>query len=174
MGLLLFLSRRHSIISDQNRIEYRITQLSKKLQDLQQYSANIANGSISMSDMMNVPGSMFGRQMMFMQYAHNSSVQGAQNQYAQMQPIIQQQMMQMQSNPQYQQAYQQMIFQNLYKQQREVVAKQEEKLLNQQEKDITQEKTKLEMQLKLIQQEYESLKQAEDKAVERLKPNYVG
>ncbi|MDR1167894.1 MAG: hypothetical protein LBK53_03250 [Heliobacteriaceae bacterium] len=173
MGLLVFASRKLSLLNAQNRIEYRITQLTKKLQDLQHYASNIADGNISFRDLMDVPGSMFGRQLMFMQYAHNASIMGAQQQM--MNPMMQQQIMQMtQQNPQMQPWYQNYMFQNLYKQQREQIAKQEEKTLNQQEKDITAEKTRLETELKLISQEYDATKQAESKAIERWKPEYTG
>jgi len=173
MGLLVFLARKHSVLSSINDVEYRMTQLNRKLQDLQQYSANISDGKISMSDMMNTPGSMFGRQMMFMQYSHNASIMGAQQQYQMMQPMLQMQMQQM-PDANSRAMYQQWAFQNLYEQQRQQAAKQEEKLLNQQEKEIQQEITKLQAQEKMLSNELEAIKQAENSAYERLKPNYVG
>jgi hypothetical protein len=147
-------------------------EITRKLSDLQQYASNIADGSVSMSDMMNTPASMFGRQLMYMQYAHNGALFGAQQKMAMMQPMIMQQMQQM-PNPQYQAMYQQWIFKNLYNQERERMGKQEQKLLNEQEKQIQAEKTKIETQLKLLDQEYDSCKQGEDKEVQRWKPEYV-
>jgi hypothetical protein len=147
-------------------------EITKKLSDLQQYASNIADGSVSMSDMMNTPASMFGRQLMYMQYAHNGALFGAQQKMAMMQPMIMQQMQQM-PNPQYQAMYQQWIFKNLYNQERERMGQQEQKLLNEQEKQIQAEKTKIETQLKLLDQEYDSCKQGEDKEVQRWKPEYV-
>ena len=115
---------------------------------------------------------MFGRQLMYMQYAHNTALFGAQQQMQMMQPQIAMQMSQMQ-DPNMQAMYQQWIFKNLYDQQREQIGKQESKLLNEQEKQIQAEKAKLETQLKLLDQELEACKQGEDKAVEQWKPNYV-
>ena len=147
--------------------------LNQKLYDLQQYAANIADGSVSMSDMMNTPSSMFGRQMMYMQYAHNGALFGAQQKFGMMQPMIAMQMQQMQ-DPNMQAMYQQWIFKNLYDQERERMGKQESKLLNEQEKEIQKEKAKLETQLKLLDQELQACKEGEDKSIEQWKPNYVG
>ena len=155
-----------------NDLNYRLMNLTRKLSDLQQYAANIADGSVSMSDMMNTPSSMFGRQMMYMQYAHNGALFGAQQKLAMMQPQIAMQMQQMQ-DPNYQAMYQQWIFKSLYDQERERMGKQETKLLNEQEKQIQAEKAKLETQLKLLDQELEACKQGEDAAIKQWKPEYT-
>ena len=82
--------------------------------------------------------------------------------------------MQMQQmDPNSQMMYQQWVYQNLYNQQREMVGKQEAKLLNEQEKQIQKEKAQLETQLKMLDQEYESCKQGEDAAIKQWKPEYV-
>ena len=109
---------------------------------------------------------------MYMQYAHNGALFGAQQKMAMLQPQLSMQMQQMQ-NPQYQQMYQQWVFKNLYDQERERMGKQEQKLLNEQEKQIQAEKQKSETQLKLLDQEYDACKQAEGKEAERWKPEYV-
>lgn len=172
MSLLIFAYRKLDIMQRKSDLNYRLMNLTRKLSDLQQYAANIGDGSVSMSDMMNTPGSMFGRQLMYMQYAHNTALFGAQQQMQMMQPQIAMQMSQMQ-DPNMQAMYQQWIFKNLYDQQREQIGKQESKLLNEQEKQIQAEKAKIETQLKLLDQELEACKQGEDKAVEQWKPNYV-
>ena len=173
MSLLIFAYRKLDINRQRHDLNFRLMNLSRKLMDLQQYAANIADGSVSMSDMMNTPGSMFGRQLMYMQYAHNGALFGAQQKMAMMQPQIAMQMQQM-GNPAYQQMYQQWIFKSLYDQERERMGKQEQKLLNEQEKQIQAEKLKLETQLKLLDQEYEACKEGEKQAIEMWKPNYVG
>lgn len=172
MSLLIFAYRKLDINRRKSDLNYRLMELTRKLSDLQQYAANIADGSVSMSDMMNTPSSMFGRQLMYMQYAHNGSLFGAQQKFAMMQPVIAMQMQQMQ--PGMQQMYQNWIFKNLYDQERERMGKQEAKLLNEQEKQIQAEKMKLETQLKLLDQELQACKEGEDKSIEQWKPNYVG
>ena len=174
MSLLVFAYRKIQILRQKNDLNYRLMKLNQKLEDLQQYASNIADGSVSMSDMMNTPASMFGRTMMYMTYSHNGALQNAQQQMQQMMmmPQVQAQMQQMQ-DPNMQAMYQNWIFKNLYDQQREQIGKQESKLLNEQEKQIQAEKAKIETQLKLLDQELEACKQGEDKAVEQWKPNYV-
>ncbi len=172
MSLLIFAYRKLDINRRKSDLNYRLMELTRKLSDLQQYAANIGDGSVSMSDMMNTPSSMFGRQLMFMQYAHNGSLFGAQQKFAMMQPVIANQMQQIQ--PEMQQMYQNWIFKNLYDQERERMGKQEAKLLNEQEKQIQAEKMKIETQLKLLDQELQACKEGEDKSVEAWKPNYVG
>ena len=172
MSLLIFAYRKLDIMHRKNDLNYRLMNLTRKLSDMQQYAANIADGSVSMSDMMNTPSSMFGRQMMYMQYAHNGALFGAQQKMAMMQPQIAMQMQQMQ-DPNYQAMYQQWIFKSFYDQERERMGKQETKLLNEQEKQIQAEKAKLETQLKLLDQELEACKQGEDAAVKQWKPEYT-
>ena len=173
MAILIFTARKLAIVNQQHQLQYRLLNLTRKLSDLQQYAANISDGSISMHDMMNTPASMFNRQMMFMMYSHNASIFGAQQQMGQMAPMIQQQMMQM-PDPNAQAMYQQWIFQSLYKQQREMASKQESALLNQQEKQIIEEKTKIETQLKMLEQELEAVKKGEQEGIKQFQPNYVG
>ena len=101
MALLIFAYRKLDITRQKSDLNFRLMQISQKLMDLQQYASNIADGNVSMSDMMNTPGSMFGRQLMYMQYAHNSSLFGANQQMAMLAPQISMQMQQM-GNPAYQ------------------------------------------------------------------------
>ena len=174
MSLLVFAYRKIQILRQKNDLNYRLMKLNQKLEDLQQYASNIADGSVSMSDMMNTPALMFGRTMMYMTYSHNGALQNAQQQMQQMMmmPQVQAQMQQMQ-DPNQQMMYQNWIFDNLYKQQREQFGKVEQKLLNEQEKEIQQEKAKLETQLKMLEAEFDSTKQGEDKAASSWKPEYV-
>ena len=173
MSLLIFAYRKLDITRQKSDLNYRLMQITQRLSDLQQYASNIADGSVSMHDMLNTPSSMFGRQMMYMQYAHNGALFGAQQKMAMMQPMIAMQMQQVGNNPQYQQMYQNWIFNNLYDQERQRMGKQEQKLLNEQEKQIQAEKLKIETQLKLLDQELESVKEGENKAVQQWKPEYT-
>lgn len=172
MAILMFTARKHDLTSRIFNYQARLQEITRKISDMQQYAANIADGSVSMFDMMNTPASMFGRSMMFMQYSHNTAVQNAQMNFTGIQPMLTQQMAQM--DPNSQMAYQNWVMQNLYKQERERVAKQEAKLLNQQEKELTQDKQKIETALKMAETELESVKEAEKKGIEMFKPNYVG
>ena len=172
MAILMFTARKHDLTSRIYDYQARLQEITRKISDLQQYAANIADGNVSMYDMMNTPSSLFGRSMMYMQYSHNMAVQNAQMNFMSMQPMLAQQMAQM--DPNAQMMYQQWVQQSLYKQERERFAKQEAKLLNQQEKELVQEKQKIETALKMAETELESTKEAEKKGVEMFKPNYTG
>lgn len=166
------------MIRQKNELNYRIVALTRKLNELQQYAANIGDGTLSMTDMLNVPASMFNRTMAFMMYSHNGALRGAQMNMQMMSPQINMQIQQMQQMSQNQDPnaaamYQNYIFQNLYKQELEKYQKHEQKLLNQQEQEIQQEKARLEAQLRMIDAEYESTVQAEKQSAQFWKPEYV-
>ena len=174
MSLLMFHKRRLDIIHRQYECNARLNEISMKIHDLQQYASNIADGGISMADMMSTPASMFNRTLMYMTYAHNGALMGANAnmQNVMMMPHIQAQMSQMQ-DPNQQAMYQKWIFDSLYAQEREKFSKQETKLLHEQEKELEHEKTKIETELKMLQAELEGVKQGEQDAIKEWKPEYV-
>lgn len=178
MSLLVFGYRKYEILRQKNEINYRLMALTRKLNHLQQYAANIGDGTISMQDMMNIPASQFNRAMAFMAYSHNGALRGAQQNMQMMGPQIQMQLQQMQQtqqgqNPQQAQMYQKWIFNNLYKQELQKYQQHETKLLNQQEKEIEQEKARLEAQLRMLDAEYQSTADAEKQSYQFWKPEYT-
>lgn len=170
MGLLIFTYRKQDLIRRKHEMEFKLTQLTEKLQNLQSYAAGIADGVVSLNDLMTVPPSMFNRMSMFMMYSHQGAMAGAQEKYNFM-AATPGAIPQMQ-NAQLQQQYSQMMFKNLYDQEREKFKKVEEKMLDQQDKKITQEKAKLETQLKMIESELQSVEKAEDKAAQSSAPKF--
>lgn len=172
MAFLMYVALKQDLIHEQYRLQDRMRVLVRKTRDLSKYGTNMSDGSISLNDMLNTPSSMFGRQSMFMSYSHNMAMMGAQQQMAQIEPMIQMQLSQM--PPQYQQSYRNMIFQNLYKEKRDEVKQQETKLLNEQEEEIQSEKEQIQSQLAMVKQELESVKQAEADGIKDMKPNYTG
>lgn len=172
MAFLMYAALKQDLIHQQYQLTAKLTQITRKMFNLNKYATNISDGSISMNDMMNTPASLFGRQNMFMSYSHNMALAGAQQQMAQMAPMMQAQLAQM--PPQYQQAYQNMIFQNLYKQQRDQIKDQETQLLNEQEEQITAEKEQIQSQLAMIKQELDSVRKAEAEGIKDFTPNYTG
>ena len=109
MGILMFTARVHDLIYQRSNVEYRLIKLTKKLRDLQQYAATIASGGISIGEMLNTPGSMMGRTMNYLSFAHNSSLQYMQQNAPYMQQMYMQQMQGQQQNAQQQQQYQAFI-----------------------------------------------------------------
>lgn len=172
MGILIFTARVHDLIYQKSNIEYRLTKLTKKLRDMQQYAATVGNGSVSIGDLLNSPGSMMGRTMNYLSFAHNSSMQYMQQNLPLMQQMYQQQMAQ-QQNPQQQQMMQNYMMKMLYMQGRDKAAQIEAKNLNMEEQRIAQEKEKLETQLAEVNQELKSAKEARDQGIKDMAPKYV-
>ena len=172
MGILIFTARVHDLIYQKSNIEYRLTKLTKKLRDMQQYAATVGNGRVSIGDLLNSPGSMMGRTMNYLAFAHNSSMQYMQQNLPLMQQMYQQQMAQ-QQNPQQQQMMQNYIMKMLYMQGRDRAAQIEARNLNMEEQRIAQEKEKLETQLAEVNQELKSAKEARDQGIKDMAPKYV-
>ena len=172
MGILIFTARVHDLIYQKSNIEYRLTKLTKKLRDMQQYAATVGNGSVSIGDLLNSPGSMMGRTMNYLSFAHNSSMQYMQQNLPLMQQMYQQQMAQ-QQNPQQQQMMQNYMMKMLYMQGRDRAAQIEAINLNMQEQRLAQEKEKLETQLAEVNQELKSAKEARDQGIKDMAPKYV-
>jgi len=172
MGFLIFTARVHDLIHQKHSIEYRLTRITKKLRDFQQYAAIIANGSISIGDLLNSPGSMMGRTMNYLAFAHNSSMQYMQQNAPYMQQMYMQQMGQ-QQNDQQKQQMQNYIMRMLYMQGRDRAAQIETRNLNEEEKRIAQEKEKIEALLASVNQELQAAKQARDQGIKDMAPKYT-
>lgn len=175
MTVLTLMYRKSYLKNRINQLEYQLMQKQQAKTELSTYSASVADGSISFEDLSNCPSQLFGRMTNFMFNSHNAAMMGAQSNMAQMQAAgalggaqgtdtaaVQQQQM-----------YNQLVFQNLYKQQREQYAKYEAKILNEQEKQMDQEVIKLQNELTLVQNEYASLSKAVDSAAQNDTAQYV-
>ena len=173
MGILMFTARIHSLINQKSDIEYRLARLTKKLQDLQSYASMVGNGSVSIGDMLGVPGAMLGRSMAYMAFAHNSSYQYMMQNAPYMASIWTQQMQGVAQNPQQQQQMQRWIMESLYKQGRDRAMQIEQRNLKYEEQKITNEKEKLEALGKSVQAELDAAKQARDAGIKEMAPKYV-
>lgn len=173
MGILIFTARVHDLIFQKSNLEYRLSKLTKKLRDVQQYAATVGNGSISIGDLLNSPSSMMGRTMNYLAFAHNSSLQYMQQNLPYMQQMWQQQMQGQQQNAQQAQQMQNYMMRTLYMQGRERAAQIEAKNLNMEEQRIAQEKERLETLLAEISQELKSAKEARDQGIKDMAPKYT-
>ena len=165
MSLLIFVLQRQRIIFSKSQMNMRIMTLKKKLLDLQTYATSIADGTVSMNDLLKSPGSMFGRMSIFMMSSHESALQGANQKMAYMSQIPG--AMPQFQDPNQAQAYQQMMFKSLYDQSREKSSERETKVLNQQETKISSELADMETKLKMFDAEEEKITAAEDKAAQK-------
>ncbi len=171
MSLLIFTYRHQDIIKRKADLNFKLMNLKQKLMDLQTYASNIADGTVSMNDLMTAPASMFNRMSIFMMSSHQASLSGASEKFTLMSQIPGS-MPQMQ-NPQLQEQYANMMFKNLYDQEREKFGKVEQKILNQQDTKIQQECSRLETQLKMLDAEEQQVSESEGKAAEKSAPKYV-
>ncbi len=172
MGVLTFTARVHDLIYQKSNVEYRLLKLTKRLRDLQQYSATISNGGISIGDLLNSPGSMMGRTMNYLAFAHNSALQYMQQQSPYMQQYMQQQLG-MQQNQQQQQMWQQYMMRQLYQQGRDRALAVETRNLKIEEDRLAQEKEKLETLGKEIDADLKSAKEGRDQAIKDMAPKYT-
>jgi len=176
MTVLTMMYRKSYLKSRINQLEYQLMLKQQQKSDLSNYSASVADGAISYEDLSNCPSNLFGRMTNFMFNSHNAALMSAQSNMAQMQAagmIGGAQTGTDSAAIQQQQMYNQLVFQNLYKQQREQYAKYEAKVLHEQEKQMDQEVLKLQNELTLVQNEFNSLSKAVDSAAQSDTAQYI-
>lgn len=169
MSLLVLFARKMSLKNQINDINYKMMQKQQELQDLQQYTAAIADGSVSMNDLTTAPASMFGRMSQYMVGSHNYAMQAAGQNMAYLQGS--QQMSGQDAQAQMQ--YQQLVFKNLYDQQKAQFQKAEEARLNVKDKQISNEVLKLQTQIKQLEAEYNGIDSALDNSIKDSTPRYA-
>ena len=174
MSLLIFAYRKQYIIRRKSELNMKLLNLRQKLMDLQSYSASIADGAISINDLVNAPASMFNRMSIFATSSHQAAEMGAQQNIGPMLAMAQAQGTFANMQAEQQQQYQKMIFSQLYKQEKEKIKAQETKILNQEDTKIQQEAAKVETELKMLDSEESKVEEAETKAAEKSAPKYSG
>ncbi len=173
MGILIFTARIHDLIHQKYELEYKLAKLTKKTREMAQYSSLVANGGITIGNLLSTPGSMMGRSMNYLAYAHNSAMQYMQQNAPMMQQMYMQQMG-VQQNPQQQQYMNNYIMRSLYIQGRDMAAQIETKNLKEEEEKMASQKAQLEAGIAAINAELESTKKARSEDAQNWKPNYTG
>ena len=173
MAFLMFQARLHDLLKQRSDIQYKLMKISTKLRHLQEYAATIGSGSVSIGDLLRCPGSMMGRAVGYLSYAHATALQYTQMNAPMMSMMYQQQNAGMMQNPQNAAFMQKWIVDSLYAQGRELVKQQEEKNLKVEEGKLAQEKDSLQTQLAEITEEIKSVKEARDQGIKDLAPKYV-
>ena len=172
MGFLIFTARVHDLIHQKHEVEYKLAKLTKKMRDMQRYSSLVANGGVSIGDLLNSPGTMMGRAMNYLSYAHNTSLQYMNQNAPAMQMMYQQQIGAAQ-NPQQQMMMQNYIMRSLYTQGRDYAAQVETRNLKDEEAKMQSEKEQLETQAQEIAQELKAAKEARDQDIKDMAPKYT-
>ena len=169
MSLLILFHRKMSLKQQINDKNYQLMQKKQELYDLQSYTAAIADGSVSMNDLTTSPASMFGNMSQYMVGSHNYAMNAAQQNMAYLQGS--QQMGGQDAQAQMQ--YQQLVFKNLYDQQKAQFQKAEEARLNVKDKQISNEVLKLQTQIKQLEAEYNGIDSALDNSIKDSTPRYA-
>ncbi len=177
MSWVMLSLRKVALKQRMSNFEMKLTQISQRLQDLQSYANNIADGVITYNEAATCPSSLFGTQMDFMANSSGIAYQSAQiktDAY-----IQQMQGLQSQTGGQYnyaqnsidatyansEQAY--LLFNEIYKQELEEYAKEVSAQLNEEEKALQTEQARIEAQLKAAEAEYDSVSQRMDSNIQR-------
>ena len=168
MTFLVLFARKMMLKNQASDLNFKLMQKQQELQDLQSYTASIADGEVSLNDLSTAPASMFGNMTQYMVGSHNYAMQAAQAQYGMV--AGQQQVSQ---DAMAQQQYQQLVFKNLYDQQKQQVLKAEQARLHVKEKSMENEKLRLEQQLKLIESELGTIDQSIDRGIKDAAPQYA-
>lgn len=124
MGILIGIFRKYSLISEINLIQATKMKLQKKLRDLHSYVSLIADGKVSMNDLMNVPAAYFGAMSIFMVGAHNMAAMSANQKMAYMSQVPG--AIPPMADPMMQQQYMQAMQMKLYDQSRKEIAQRAE------------------------------------------------
>ena len=169
MSLLVLFARKMSLKNQISDINYKMMQKQQEMNDLQAYTAAISDGSVSMNDLTTAPASMFGRMSQYMVGSHNYAMQAAGQNMAYLQGS--QQVGGQDANAQMQ--YQQLVFKNLYDQQKAQFQKAEEARLQVKNKQMDNEILKLQTQIKQLEAEYNSIDNVLDNAIKDATPKYA-
>lgn len=169
MTFLVLFARKMSLKNQASDLNFRLMQKQQELQDLQSYTASIADGEVSLNDLSTAPASMFGNLTQYMVGSNNFAMTSAQTQFGALQGATPQ----VSTDANAQQYYQQLVFKNLYDTQKQQYLKAEQAKLHVKEKSMENEKLKLEQQLKLIEAELSSIDKSIENGIKDVVPQYA-
>lgn len=172
MGIFTFTARVHSLLYQKSDIAYRMQKLTARMRTLQQYAALIANGGVSIGDLLGSSGSNMGRMMNYLAWAHNNSLLYMQQNAPQAIAWYQNQVGNSQS-PANMQKMQRWIMIQLYQQGRDKAMQIETRNLKIEQDRLTQEKERLEALGQSVEAELKSAKEARDQAIKDMAPRYT-
>ena len=165
-----------------NNLQYRLMELSQRLQDLSVYAGNVADGIISPGEFMSSPASIFGANLNFF---HNS-VPKALFQASRSSQMYNANLLNMNAasggqygmavdptNPQSIYANQFFVFNAFFKQALDAAGKAEAAKVKKLETEITNQKLMIETQLKAADTELQKIEEQESKNIERTAPKYA-
>ncbi len=126
--------------------QQQLTDIEEQLSDLQSYAGCIADGGVTIGELMNTPTSMYNRYITFMNTSQAYSQMTAGNQLQQLIGSSQYQQLMMQQsggNPQIELWYRNAAYQKFFEQAQSSFVRYEKNLLHQKEKTLMQRKNAL-------------------------------
>lgn len=148
-----------SLIYKKSDLEYQLAKINQEIQDLKAYAENIADGGVSIGEMLNTPSTMYGRQLMYMNSASQYCQLSAQNQMQQLMQTPYYQNMMAQQQADVQQSYQNLMYKSFYDKAQAQFARYESKLLHEKEKALEQKKTSIQSNLEICKTQLSHFKQ---------------
>ncbi len=148
-----------NLIQQKNDYEYQLSKIKQEIQDLKTYAENIADGGISIGEMLGTPSTMYGRQLMYMNAASQYCQVSAQNQMQQLMQTPYYQNMMAQQQADVQQSYQSLMYKSFYDQAQAQFAKYEKKLLHEKEKALEQKQQTIMTNLEICKTQLSEFKQ---------------
>ena len=175
MGWVMMSARKLLIQHRINNFEFKLMQLSEKLNELHKYSSCFADGYIDFGEMAGMP---IGYLPMAMQYAGTAHLQAlgyanmmTEMQTPQMVAAFQQQGIQL--NDQQIMRNQAFMWEQAMKSMLNEKRKEEEAKIKVEEDEINNQMKRIETQLKVAQQEYQAAEKAEEQDIQRATPKYA-
>ena len=178
----IFTMRKLQLTQRINNLQYRLMELSQRLQDLSVYAGNVADGIISPGEFMSSPASIFGANLNFF----NNSVPKALFQASRSSQMYNANLLNMNAasgvqygmavdptNPQSIYANQFFVFNAFFKQALDAAGKAEAAKVKKLETEITNQKLMIETQLKAADTELQKIEEQESKNIERTAPKYA-
>lgn len=187
MSFLIFVKRHQAIIARKNDVNFELQKLNDKLMDLQKYATAVADGTVSINDLSDVPSDYFKRMSVFMIMGHQAGMANVQQNMQMMQATrmldqVKAQAMQaaqgqgaqaqQQADAMYQQYINSMKL-SFYNKAKEDMAKAESNILNAEEKKMDQKKAQLEGELKLLDAQEQDVIKGEEDGAKNSSPHYV-
>ena len=152
MGFLMFLARKISLQNRDNDIQYQLTTINTKLNDLTSFASILSQDSVNLTDIAAMPASLFGDGFAYLNNAHNRALQMSDQMFN---AAVSSGMFGDTSNQMVMEITRQKMYENARKQiQKELSMK-----LNEEEKSLQGRKTRLEAQDAAIQQELQGIDQ---------------
>lgn len=166
MSWIMLSMRKMQLKKEVSDLQFEDVQISQQIQDLSKYANNVADGTITFSEMASCPSSLFGTQLDFMANSSQAAYQSATvKANAFIQQLAQTNGM---SGNQYGYAMgtadgtqydATTIFNEIYKEELKEYSKQMQEYINQYEEELQQEKTQIETQLQAKQAELQTYEQ---------------